>query len=84
MDSMDGIVYYWQASVLIRSPSCFFQQLSTYRLENRGRGREACHISNLLLVIATLTFCEATEEHVIQLSWLLMQFEVMSCFRENL
>ena len=49
----------------------------------RGRGR-AVHITHLLFVDDTTIFCEAKNEHLTHLSWILFWFEAASGLRINL
>ena len=49
----------------------------------RGRGR-AVHITYLLFADDTIVFCEAKNEHLTHLSWILFWFEAASGLRINL
>ena len=44
----------------------------------RGKGGEGVNISHLLFVDDTLVFCEASEEQITHLSWLLIWFKAIS------
>ena len=50
----------------------------------RGRRGEGVQVSHLLFVDDTLIFCEAKEEQLMYLCWLLMWFEAISGLRANL
>ena len=50
----------------------------------KGTSEEGVQISHLLFVDDTLVFCQASQDHLTYLSWLLMWFEVMSRLRINL
>ncbi|RVW58897.1 putative mitochondrial protein [Vitis vinifera] len=49
-----------------------------------GRGGDGALVSHLLFVDDTLVFCEASEDQMVHLSWLLMWFEAISGLRINL
>ena len=49
----------------------------------RGRGR-AVHVAHLLFADDTIVFCEAKNEHLTHLSWILFWFEAVSGLRINL
>ncbi|RVX12745.1 hypothetical protein CK203_011794 [Vitis vinifera] len=50
----------------------------------RGKGDEGVKVSHLLFVDDTLIFCEAWEEQMMFLWWLLMWFEAISGLRVNM
>ena len=50
----------------------------------KGRSEEGVQISHLLFVDDTLVFCQASQDHLTYLSWLLMWFEAMLGLRINL
>ena len=50
----------------------------------KGRSEEGVQISHLLFADNTLVFCQASQDHLTYLSWLLMWFEVVSGLRINL
>ena len=50
----------------------------------RGRGGEGVKVSHLLFVDDTLIFCEAWEEQMTFLCWLLMWFEVIFGLKANM
>ena len=50
----------------------------------RGRRGKRVQVSHLLFVDDTLIFCEAKEEQLMYLCWLLMWFEAISGLRANL
>ncbi|RVW70344.1 hypothetical protein CK203_048761 [Vitis vinifera] len=50
----------------------------------RGRRGEGVQVSHLLFVDDTLIFCEAKEDQLLYLCWLLMWFEAISRLRANL
>ena len=68
--------------------SCFLKRavdggfLSGCRV--KGRSEEGVQISHLLFVDDTLVFCQASQDHLTYLSWLLMWFEAMLGLRINL
>ncbi|RVX20512.1 Transposon TX1 uncharacterized 149 kDa protein [Vitis vinifera] len=49
-----------------------------------GRGGNGALVSHLLFADDTLVFCEASEDQMVHLSWLLMWFEAISSLRINL
>ncbi|RVW46228.1 LINE-1 retrotransposable element ORF2 protein [Vitis vinifera] len=49
-----------------------------------GRGGNGALVSHLLFADDTLVFCEASEDQMVHLSWLLMWFEAISGLRINL
>ncbi|RVW92613.1 hypothetical protein CK203_039393 [Vitis vinifera] len=49
-----------------------------------GRGGDGALVSHLLFANNTLVFCEASEDQMVHLSWLLMWFEAISGLRINL
>ncbi|RVW64196.1 hypothetical protein CK203_046361 [Vitis vinifera] len=49
-----------------------------------GRSGDGALVSHLLFADNTLVFCEASEDQMVYLSWLLMWFEAISGFRINL
>ncbi|RVW53935.1 hypothetical protein CK203_073000 [Vitis vinifera] len=49
-----------------------------------GRGGDGALVSHLLFADDTLVFCEASENQMVHLSWLLMWFEAISGLRINL
>ncbi|RVW22037.1 putative mitochondrial protein [Vitis vinifera] len=68
--------------------SCFLKRvvdggfLSGCRV--KGRSEEGVQISHLLFADDTLVFCQASQDHLTYLSWLLMWFEAMLGLRINL
>ena len=56
--------------------------LSGWRV--KGRSEEVVQISHLLFVDDTLVFCQASQDQLTYLSWLLMWFEAVSGLRINL
>ena len=68
--------------------SCFLKRavdggfLSGCRV--KGRSGEGVQISHLLFVDDTLVFCQASQDQMTYLSWLLMWFKVVSGLRINL
>ncbi|RVW40779.1 hypothetical protein CK203_080715 [Vitis vinifera] len=50
----------------------------------KGRSVKRAQISHLLFVDDTLVFCQASQDHLTYLSWLLMWFEVVSGLRISL
>ena len=56
--------------------------LSGWRV--KGRSEEGVQISHLLFVDDTLVFCQASQDQLTYLSWLLMWFEAVSGLRINL
>ena len=50
----------------------------------KGRSEEGVQISHLLFADNTLVFCQASQDHLTYLNWLLMWFEVVSGLRINL
>ena len=56
--------------------------MSGYRV--KGKSEEGVQISHLLFVDDTLVFCQASQDHLTYLSWLLMWFEAVSGLRINL
>ena len=49
-----------------------------------GRGGDGDQITHLLFADDTLVFCEASQDSMTYLSWLLMWFETISGLRINL
>ena len=50
----------------------------------KGRSSDGVLVTHLLFVDDTLVFCEASQDQMTYLSWLLMWFEVISDLRINL
>ena len=50
----------------------------------KSRSEEGVQISHWLFANDTLVFCQASQDHLTYLSWLLMWFEVVSGLRINL
>ena len=50
----------------------------------KGRGGDGIQISHLLFVDDILVFCEASQDQMAYLSWLLTWFEAISGLRINL
>ena len=50
----------------------------------QGRSEEGVQISHLLFTDDTLVFCQASQDHLTYLSWLLIWFEAVSGLRINL
>ena len=50
----------------------------------KGRGGDGDQITHLLFADDTLVFCEASQDSMTYLSWLLMWFETISGLRINL
>ena len=50
----------------------------------KGRGGDGIQISHLLFVDDILVFCEASQDQMAYLSWLLTWFEAISRLRINL
>ena len=68
-------------SCLLKTATCG-GFLSPHKVQ--GRGGEGIQVSHLLFADNTLIFCEAQEEQITFLLWLLMWFEVISGLRVNL
>ena len=56
--------------------------LTDYRV--KGRGGEGVQLTHLLYTDDTLIFCDASEDQLAHLSWVLMWFEVISGLKINL
>ncbi|RVW72018.1 hypothetical protein CK203_054052 [Vitis vinifera] len=78
VDWLDFLVHFHITfSVLINGTPAGFFNSSRGLLQDKGRSGDGVLVSHLLFADDTLVFCEASQDQMVYLSWLLMWFEAI-------